>query len=59
MDNFRLNKIVVRELEGLLIHLQKRIDYFHIQNEKKNSDLYEKNKEFIDEGFKDLKNMLE
>ena len=53
-----LNKIVLKELEKYLIYVQERIDYFHSEKDKKDSILYEKDKELIMEGFDQLKNLL-
>ena len=53
------NWIVLNELERHLIHVQERIDYFHIENEKKDPILYEKVKGLIEEEFEQLKYSLE
>ena len=42
MHDFRYNAIMLNELEGQLIHLQERIEYFNIQNDKKNPVLFKK-----------------
>ena len=53
------NRIVLKELERHLIQVQERIDYFHIENDKKDPILYEKVKGLIEEDFEQLKNLLE
>ena len=58
MDNLRLNRIVLSELERLLVHVQVMIDYFHTKNTKKNPILYEKIKGLIEENLSELKNSL-
>ena len=55
----KFNKIVLDELERHLIHVQERIDYFHIENNKKDPILFEKVKEIIEEDFEELKILLE
>ena len=37
INNLRYNTIVLNELERLLIHLQEKIEYFNIDNDKKES----------------------
>ena len=58
-DKLRLNIIVLKELENQLIHVQERIEYFQIENDNKNSVLFEKVKEIIDENFNKLKILLQ
>ena len=55
----KFNKIVLGELERHLIHVQERIDYFHIENNKKDPILFEKVKRIIEEDFEELKILLE
>ena len=55
----KLNKIELSELERHLIHVQEKIDYFHIKNDKKDPILYEKVKGLIEKDFEELKNLLE
>ena len=59
MHSLRYNKILLNELERYLIRLQERIDYFHIENDKKNPDLYDNVKRLIEINFEELKNLLE
>ena len=54
----KYNQKLLKELEKLLIYVQERIDYFHIEKDKKDSELYEKDKEKIDEKFGQLKHLL-
>ena len=51
----KFNKIVLSELERHLIHVQERIDYFHIENDKKDPILFEKVKELLKKTLKNLK----
>ena len=55
----KFNRIVLKELERHLIQVQERIDYFHIENDKKDPFMYEKVKGLIEEDFEQLKNLLE
>ena len=57
--NQRYNTIMLNELERLLIHLQERIEYFNIDNDKKNPDLYQKVKGLIEDNFGELNTLLE
>ena len=54
----RFNTIILNDLEGLLIRLQERIEYFSIEKNK-NHPLYQKVKELIDENFGELNTLLE
>ena len=49
---------MLKELERHLIHVQEKIDYFHIENDKKDPILFEKVKGLIEEDFEQLKNLL-
>ena len=49
---------MLKELERQLIHVQERIDYFNIENDKKDPILYEKVKGLIEEDFEELKMLL-
>ena len=50
---------MLNELERHLIHLQERIEYFRIKNDKKNPDLYQKVKGLIENNFVELNSLLE
>ena len=59
IHNQRYYTIMLNELERLLVLLQERIEYFNIDNDKKNPDLYKKVKGLIDENFGELNTLLE
>ena len=58
-NNLRYYTIVLNELERLLIHLQEKIEYFNIDSDKKNPDLYQKVKGLIEDNFGELNTLLE
>ena len=51
--------MILCEIEGYLIRLQERIDYFNIENDKKDPKSYKKVKGLIEDNFGELKNLLE
>ena len=59
MHDLRYNTIMLNELEGHLIRLQERIEYFSIKNDKKNPVLFKKVKGLIDDNFRELNTLLE
>ena len=59
LHDLRLNVIMLNELERHLIRLQERIEYFSIDSDEKNPDLYQKVKELIEDNFGELKTLLE
>ena len=59
MQDLRYNTIMLNELEGHLIRLQERIEYFNIQNDKKSPVLFKKVKVLIDDNFGELNTLLE
>ena len=58
-QDLRYNTMILCELEGYLIRLQERIDYFNIENDKKDPKSYKKVKGLIEDNFGELKNLLE
>ena len=50
---------MLNELERHLIRLQERVEYFSIENDKKNPDLYQKVKGLIEDNFGEIKTLLE
>ena len=58
ISDFRLNVIILNELEGHLIHLQEKIEYFKIQKNEKNPVLYQKVNGLIDDNFEELNTLL-
>ena len=59
IHDLKLNVIKLNELERHLVRLQERIKYFSIEKNKKNSVLFQKVKENIDDNFKELNTLLE
>ena len=58
-QDFRYNVIMLNELERQLIHLQERIEYFKVDYDEKNDDLYQKVKGLIEDNYELLKTLLE
>ena len=59
VHDLRYNVIMLNELERHLIRLQERVEYFSIENDKKNPDLYQKVKGLIEDNFGEIKTLLE
>ena len=59
IHDLRYNIILLNELERHLISLQERIEYFNIEEDKKNPVLFQTIKELIEEKFGELNTLLE
>ena len=54
----RLHKVVLKDLERLMILLQERMEYFYIEDNKKDPVPFGEAKDSIDESFKQLQDSL-